>query len=200
MNFPTGLGGVTLIVIAVVWLLVFVPGWSKRSEVRQATETINREVRAQKRAVAPSSESRVARLINTRRLFTFLFLCFASASGVLIANFAQGLVFIGLGAASALLAIACVAIRIAATKQLNGLVNSLNSKRQISRERAYQQLAQHTETVRQWTPNPLPAPLQIDRTGELLAPDADVIELKNAPKKNFDTQDLNAILQRRRAI
>lgn len=200
MNFPTGLGGITLIVIAVVWLLVFVPGWSKRSEVRAATETVNREVRAQRKAAITSNESRIARLMVTQRVFTFFFAGGAIAAGLAFSNFAAGLVFIGLGAASAVFAILSLLVRIAANRTIRSLVSNLNSKRQLSRERAFQQMVQNTETVRLWTPNPLPAPLQIDRTGELLAPEADVIEMKNAQKKNFDTQDLNAILQRRRAI
>ncbi|MFM1779459.1 MAG: hypothetical protein RIS51_604 [Actinomycetota bacterium] len=200
MNFPTGLGGITLIVIAVVWLLVFVPGWSKRSEVKAATETVNREVKIQRRTFATSNESRVARLIMTQRLFTFLFIGWLIAAGLLIANTGSGLVFTGLGAVSALLSGVSLMVRMAATRELRTLVSMLNSKRQISRERAFKSMSLNTEPVRDWTPNPLPAPMQIDRTGELLAPDADVIEIKNAQKKNFDTQDLNAILQRRRAI
>lgn len=200
MNFPTGLGGVTLIVIAVVWLLVFVPGWSKRSEVKAATQTVNREVKAARKGIALTNEARVARLIVTQRVFTFLFIAAAVSSVLAFANSAAGLVFIGLGSSSALVALLSLLVRTAASKALRTMVASLNSKRQLSRERAFKQLLKNAEPVRAWTPNPLPAPLQIDRTGELLTPDADVIEIKNAQKNNFDTQDLNAILQRRRAI
>lgn len=200
MNFPTGLGGITLIVIAIIWLLIFVPGWTKRSEVKEVTTSVARVVRAEKKARRVASEDRVARLFRTQRLFALLSVVFLISSASVWFITATSPVVIGLSALFTVLAIASFGIRRVAKKQLSGLVRQLNAKRQVARERVIKEVINQNELVREWTPNQLPAPLNFDRPGELLTPDADVIPIKNSEKKNFDTQDLNAILRRRRAI
>lgn len=200
MNFPSGFGGITLILIAVVWLLVFVPGWTKRSEHKQVTSSISRVVRAEKSTRNPSSEDRIGRLFVTMRSFSLLaaILMVGAVSSWLLLP--ASLLNTGLAGLLVIFAVASFIIRLAAKRQLRSLVVQLNAKRQVDRERVIKEVTNQTNMIREWTPNPIPAPLNLDRAGELLTPDAEVIELKTAAKKEFDTQDLNAILRRRRAI
>lgn len=200
MNFPSGFGGITLILIAVVWLLVFVPGWTKRSEHKQVTSSISRVVRAEKSTSNPSSEERIGRLFVTMRSFALLTVVFISGAASTWLLLPATLINTGLAGLQLVLALVSLAVRVAAKRQLQGLIVQINSKRQVARERVIKEVANQTNRVREWTPNPIPAPLNLDRSGELLTPDAEVIELKTSGKKEFDTQDLNAILRRRRAI
>jgi hypothetical protein len=52
---------------------------------------------------------------------------------------------------------------------------------------------------RDWAPNPIPAPLNQPKVGELVDNLADVVEIQR-PENIFDSKELDAILARRRAI
>ena len=49
MNSPVGMGGVLLVIAAVVWLLVFVPGWAKRGEIVAAAKNVNEQIKAERK-------------------------------------------------------------------------------------------------------------------------------------------------------
>jgi hypothetical protein len=52
---------------------------------------------------------------------------------------------------------------------------------------------------REWVPNPIPAPLNQPKVGELVNNLADVVEIQR-PANVFESKELDAILARRRAI
>jgi hypothetical protein len=44
MNSPVGMGGVLLVIAAVIWLMVFVPGWAKRGEIVDAVRNADQQL------------------------------------------------------------------------------------------------------------------------------------------------------------
>ena len=74
MNTPVGLGGVLLVVAAIVWLMVFVPGYAKRGELIATAKNIQEQVKQQREAELSTPQSRLDRLAMTQRIF-FNFVC-----------------------------------------------------------------------------------------------------------------------------
>ena len=197
MDNSVGLGGITLIVAAIVWLLIFVPGYTRRSQVKESSSLIRAEQKAQQRSVGISSDERLRRLINTQRTFSVLFVFFLFGSvASSVAAFANGAWWIAFWISTPLALVALFTQR-AAGRQAAQIAQRRQRTRQNvqARGRAAGNVAQN----REWTPNPLPAPLQPSNAGELSSPLAEVIDIQK-PKNTLSSSEIDAILARRRAI
>jgi hypothetical protein len=199
MNF-NGSGGLMFLIIAGLWVWVFVPSWFKRSEDKQA----HREAKA---AVVRQE----SRLNKTQRIFsTIAFLSFAIAIASIflavsqifywIVTFIFSAVFVGS------YAIARVAKRKNKSTQVRtplrgtSIYTANANAFQASGENAL--IAGSPVDTRGWEPQTLPAPRQ--RIGELQTPTlAEVVEIdEHAVKKpaaTLDSTALDEILRRRRA-
>lgn len=197
MNSSASLGGITLIVAAIVWLMIFVPGYTKRSQVRESTNLVRAEQKAISKSTPLTIDQRMRRLINTQRGFSVLFAVFllgAIASGV-----AGALNSAWLGSAAVLVAFAVASLLIqrAAGSQASKLATLRHRSKLEVRSTAQKMAAR--PTVREWTPNPLPAPINRNQPGEMAQPLAEVIEIQK-PRNTLSGSEIDAILARRRAI
>lgn len=197
MNNSVGLGGVTLIIAAVVWLMIFVPGYTKRSQVRETTALVKAELREAKKNAPVSTDERLRRLINTQRGFSLLFAVFLlGAIAGLVLAFANP-AFWTLFFASSVLAVVAVFTQRAAGQQASKLAGDRHRIQQAARSKAQRVPPQVLN--REWTPNVLPAPIAPSQLGELSQPLAEVIELKKQ-KNTLSSSEIDAIMARRRAI
>ncbi len=73
MGNSIGLGGVSLVIAAVVWLLIFVPGYANRSQLKASEQMVRTEAKVAKRSAPISADQRLRRLLNTQRGFSVLF-------------------------------------------------------------------------------------------------------------------------------
>ncbi|HBB38712.1 MAG TPA: hypothetical protein DCZ33_00535, partial [Candidatus Aquiluna sp.] len=62
MDNSVGLGGVTLLLAAVVWLLVFVPGYTKRSQIRETTKVVKESAKQTMAEQPLTDDQRLRRL------------------------------------------------------------------------------------------------------------------------------------------
>lgn len=197
MNNSVGLGGITLIIAAVVWLMIFVPGYTKRSQVKETAALIKAEHRQVQKAVSVSADERLHRLINTQRAFSILFALFLLGSiGGLVAAFANPTFWLAFVACAAMALVAVFTQR-AAGQQASRLASERHRLQVAARSRAQRVPPQVVN--REWTPNTLPAPISPSQVGELSQPLAEVIDIQK-PKNTLTSSEINAILARRRAI
>ena len=198
MENPIGLGGITLVLAAVVWLVVFVPGFSKRSQLREATSLVRSDTAKAKKAAGYTPDERLGRLLATQRGFSLLFaLTFLGAIATAIAAIADSAWWLGF---YPLLTVSIFSLLIqrAAGVQAAKLASARHSARQDVRSQAAKRRPE-SAADREWTPNPLPAPLNQPKIGEIAAPSADVIAITR-PSNSLQANDIDAILARRRAI
>ena len=192
-----GLGGITLVVAAVVWLAIFVPGFSKRSELKASSSLVKRDVKIARANTPMTADEKLNRLVNTQRFFSVLFALF------LIGSIAAGIAATGnagwwaASAATGLVALLSILISRAAAVQATAIASKLHRTRQEIRKKASNQ--RPVMENRDWAPNPIPAPLNQPKVGELVDNLADVVEIQR-PENIFDSKELDAILARRRAI
>lgn len=192
-----GLGGITLVVAAIVWLAIFVPGFSKRSELKANSSIIKRDVKIARAQTPMSADEKLNRLVNTQRFFSVLFALFLIGS-------------IGAGVAAAgnagwwtavvvlsVFAVLSILVSRAASVQATAIASTLHKNRQEVRRQASSRRPLPED--RTWVPNPIPAPLNQPKVGELVDNLADVVEIQR-PENIFDSKELDAILARRRAI
>jgi hypothetical protein len=191
------IGGIALILAALVWLMVFVPSWARRSELKAREQNAKRYTRA-----AAGATTRHTKLLRTRATFALV-----SASAIIGSSTALyfqlipgavGASFIIAGAVAALVASA-------ANRALTKLLASNYESRQLNREQVSRRLEQNHPVNEGWTPNPLPQPLNTAKRGELIAPSAEIIQFTSVRQSEPQTQSLNSaeiveILKRRRAI
>lgn len=207
------------LIIAGLWVWVFVPSWFRRSEDRQVERTTSREARGEikgvKKSVAKSSISAAAnqnfRLTLTHRIFTALALlssvvAFASIFMAVSQIFYWIVTFIF----SAIFA-ASLAIARAAKRRSKALLQSASRSRSSIYTASLKAGRDLEETsliagspvdTRSWEPQTLPAPRQ--RIGELQTPTlAEVVEIEERevkkPNATLDSTALDEILRRRRA-
>jgi hypothetical protein len=76
MDLPVGLGGVTLVIAAIVWLIIFVPGYTQRAQLKATTSLMRKEAREVNRNRVLTDHDRLARLLATQRGFSVLFALF----------------------------------------------------------------------------------------------------------------------------
>lgn len=196
MGNSIGLGGISLVVAAVVWLLIFVPGYANRSQLKASEQMVRAEVRQARRAQPLTAEQRLRRLLNTQRGFSVLFgLSLLAAIATGLAAISDGIWWLAFALASTVATVSLVTQR-AAGNQAAKLAAQRHRERAAVRDRTQRQAKPQS---REWTPNRLPAPLATNQIGELSAPLADVIEIQN-PKRSLTSSEIDAILARRRAI
>jgi hypothetical protein len=197
MENSVGLGGITLVVAAIVWLAIFVPGFSKRSELRANSSIVKRDVKVAQAKLPMTSDEKLNRLVNTQRFFSVLFAMFLigsiSASLAATTNAGWWVLSIAVG----ILAILSILVSRAASVQASSLASKLHRTRQELRKKA--STKRPLLENRDWVPNPIPAPLNQPKVGELVNNLADVVEIQR-PANILQSKELDAILARRRAI
>lgn len=192
-----GLGGITLVVAAIVWLAIFVPGFSKRSELKANSSIIKRDVKIARAQTPMSADEKLNRLVNTQRFFSVLFALFLIGSigaGVAAAGNAGWWTAV---VVSSMFALFSILVSRAASVQATAIASKLHKNRQEVRSKASSRRPLTED--RAWAPNPLPAPLNQPKVGEIVDNLADVVEIQR-PENIFDSKELDAILARRRAI
>ena len=183
---------------AVVWLFIFVPGYAKRSQIKETTNLVRTAQRTEEKSRVLTEDDRLRRLISTQRSFSIVFiLATVAALASLAAATAENSWWFGF-AIAAITSIASLFIQRAAANQAARLAGNIHRTRQQVRANASKTQARIAKD-RQWSPNPLPLPLPQARQGELVQPLAEVIEI-SAPKKSWASKEIDEILARRRAI
>lgn len=207
-----------MLVIAVLWVVVFIPSWFQNrvdaERDAQASTGLNPQVEKTKISVnAPvASRLRLAtersrRLRRTKNTMSVL-ATLTILGSVTLAFFAfqTPLFFVAIGFGM-LVGLFALLVAIKAAGELNkALIKVAQSKTELTaslaktwREAILPSIDAESDP-RAWTPNPLPSPAYKSRIGELEIPTvASVTEISNS-RKNFDTQkQINTILKKRRA-
>lgn len=197
MNSPVGMGGVLLVIAAVVWLMVFVPGWAKRGEIVAAAKNVNEQIKAERKLQQSSPQFRLNRLVMTQRIFSVLFLLLLLAgvtTGLLAgANSSPWILSITLSAFSVL----SLLVARAAARQAAQVAHNIYSARQQVRSSA-SKVIKKAVTTKEWTPISIPDPLSKKHSES--APDvAEVIDISK-PRRMMTSKEIDEILARRRAI
>ncbi|BDQ00642.1 hypothetical protein [Aquiluna sp. KACHI24] len=196
MGNSIGLGGISLVVAAVVWLLIFVPGYANRSQLKASEQMVRAEAKEARLAQPLSADQRLRRLLNTQRGFSVLFgLSLLVVIATALAAISDGIWWFAFAVAGVIATLSLL-IQRAAGNQAAKLAAQRHRQRAAIRDSAQRQAKPQS---REWTPNRLPAPLATNQIGELSAPLADVIEIQN-PKRSLTSSEIDAILARRRAI
>lgn len=200
MNF-NGSGGLVFLVIAGLWLWVFVPSWFKRSEERSEL----------KRTVISTIDPRQRRLRTTRWVFGSLSISsLLGVSATIFLAFSENFFWIVTSLFGAIFLGSTLIFRAAVMRQNE--LSFKNSRTRSSRKSHSQKvnldeqirdlISKNPADTRDWEPTPLPAPRQ--RIGELETPTlAEVVEIEDRVVKNppalLDSTALDEILRRRRA-
>jgi hypothetical protein len=218
MNF-NGSGGLMLLIIAGLWVGVFVPSWFRRSQLRQVERTSTQNLRGEiKKTRQPSNPgSRISLAQQNFRLqltqtisssvavFAFLgaiWSIFAAVSQIFYIFFSGG--FVAIFIISVALSRAAKAksrgLLTLAAKNRAGMFSSAANSSMTAEFSG--DTAENPVDKRAWEPNALPAPRQ--RIGELTMQSlAEVVEIENRIAKNataeLDSTALDEILRRRRA-
>lgn len=207
------------LIIAGLWLWVFIPSWFKRSQERQTSKTSKREVRREvklARANTPRSAisnlaERNYRLSMTQRIFSAIaFFAFAASIASIFLAVSQIFYWIVTLVFSAIFIVSLAVARAAKRKNIDVLAKASKSRSNVfasaSNSLRYQDvdssIAGSPVDTRAWEANRLPAPRQ--RIGELEMPTlAEVVEIEERVIKKsqttLDSTALDEILRRRRA-
>ena len=199
MEFPVGLGGVTLVIVAVIWLLVFVPGYTQRSQITETAKYFIQQQRESDRKIPMSKDEQLRRLINTQRGFSVMFGLFVLGAIALWVAAVPNQSLLPLAVVALALALGSLLVSRAAANQAAKLAGALHARRLEVRSKASKALS-HSSDRREWTPNPLPAPLaSLPKAEPEAAPMAEVIQISQ-PKRVLTGSEIDQILARRRAI
>ena len=196
MNNPAGFGGILLVLAAVAWLIVFVPGYASRSQLAARTSLVRKSQRAANKNIPLTPQQRLLRLGNTQRGFSFLFaLSFLAAVSLAVAAFV-GMIAWAFSPLLFTLATFFLVVSRAAARASANLAKSIYDNRERLRNSASRSASK--QTSREWAPNPLPAPLSpaAPKPPEKLA---QVIDISNSAR-SISSKELDEILARRRAI
>ena len=208
-----------LLIIAGLWVGVFVPSWFKRSEDRQVERSTAKVVRGEIRDIKKTSSvnkiSSIAeqnyRLTLTRRIFTTIaFFALAATIASIYGAVSQIFYWIVTFIFSTIFVVSIIISRAAKRKSKQLLSSAVKTRSSNFATNYLNGLKPEVGAVnagipvdtRAWQPNPLPAPKQ--RIGELESPTlAEVVEIdlqviKKAPA-TLDSRALDEILRRRRA-
>ena len=195
MDSPVGLGGITLVVAAIVWLIIFVPGYTQRAQLKATTSLMRKEARAVNRNRVLTEHERLGRLLTTQRGFSVLFALFLIGFLAAAMSAAVDSSFWFLAGLAAVLSIFSLFVSRAAAGQARQIARKLHRSRQDVRSSA----ARARARSREWSPNPLPEPLAKRASQPEPEPVAEVIDISK-PRKTLASKDLDEILARRRAI
>jgi len=197
MENSVGLGGITLVVAALVWLAIFVPGFSKRSELKANSSLVRKDTKTHIQRQPMTQDEQLRRLLNTQRGFSVMFAMFLiGAIATAVAAMAEASWWIGF-ATMAVAGVVTLSISRLAGKHAARLAAAKYQSRQMARSQARNH--KPSATSREWSPNPIPAPLNQPQVGEIADNFAPVVELA-ATQSAWASKDLDAILARRRAI
>jgi hypothetical protein len=218
MDQSAALGGLMMLVIAGLFVVVFIPSWFQnrvdRAHDRQGAAEWRKQVKQVKSsAIAPTaSKLRLAaeasrRLTNTKNTMSVLaVLSFSGSATSAFFALQTPLLFVATGV-GLLVGLFTLLVAIKASSEIRKLLIRVA----LSKTEMTANLARTwTEPVlasdlaesdpRAWTPNPLPSPAYRSRIGELEIPNVASVTEINQSGKNFDTQEeINKILRRRRA-
>lgn len=199
MEFPVGLGGVTLVVAAIVWLAAFVPGFTKRSQITETSKFVRQQQSEANRLIPMTKDEQLSRLINTQRIFSLLFGFLLLGSVALWVMTAANPGLIAPAILVTLLTALSLFVSRAAANRAASLASSLHRTRLQVRAKANKKIPSSAKS-REWTPNTLPAPLaNLPKAEVLPEPMAEVISISK-PRKNLSGSEIDQILARRRAI
>jgi hypothetical protein len=218
MDQSAALGGLMILVIAGLWVVVFIPSWFQnrvdrqhnrhgQSELRNRVKELKVSVTkpaASKLRLAAERSRKLARTKNTMSVMSTL--AFSGATASMFFAFQYPLLFVATGF-GLLVGTVMLLVAIKASSEVRKLLigvalsktemtaNLANSWREISPS-----IAVAASDSRAWTPNPLPSPVYVSQIGELEIPNIATVSEIHQSGKNFDTQDqLNTILRKRRA-
>jgi hypothetical protein len=195
MDLPVGLGGVTLVIAAIVWLIIFVPGYTQRAQLKATTSLMRKEAREVNRNRVLTDHDRLARLLATQRGFSVLFALFLLGLIAAAISAAVDSSFWFLAAAAGVFSTLSLLVSRAAASQAQAIAKRLHKSRQDVRSSA----ARARARSREWSPNPLPEPLAKRSNLVEETPVADVIDISK-PRRVLASKDIDEILARRRAI
>ncbi len=194
MNSPVGMGGVLLVVAAVIWLLVFVPGYAKRGELIATAKNIREQARQERAQEQSTPQSRLDRLVITQRIFSILFLLLLITAVTIGATASSSWILsITLGAVSLL---ALTVSRLAA-KEASKIAHTIYNARQNVRSSA-SRVTGMARNNKEWTPTQLPDPLSKSQSDSAPVV-AEVIDITK-PRRMMTSKEIDEILARRRAI
>ena len=196
MDNPAGFGGILLIIAALAWLVVFVPGYASRAELSARTSMVRRAQKEQNRNTPLTPQQRLIRLTNTQRGFSILFALLFVASltlGTLSAT--VGMPWAG-SIVTLLLSLGAIGVSRSAARAAEQLAQSIYVNRERVRSTAARKVS--SSASRDWVPNPLPAPLaqNLPKQQEQIA---EVINITSSAR-SISSKELDEILARRRAI
>jgi len=218
MDQSAALGGLMMLVIAGLWVVVFIPSWFQnrvdkqhnrlgatqlKSQVQELKISASRPA-ASKLLLAAKRSRKLSRTKNTMSVLASL--AFIGSATSLFFAFQMPLLFVatGFGLLVAMLTL-FVALK-ASNETRKLLIQVAEAKTEMTANLAssWKEVplsGSDTEgDPRAWTPNPLPSPLYRSRIGELEIPNVATVTEINQTGKNFDTQDqINKILRKRRA-
>lgn len=212
MNFGNSIGGLTLMLLAIVWLAVFVPQWARRAqEPRVSLRERQRFVADRNTSALSSLELQMLRLSHTRSRM---------ASVAVISVFLWiGVFFLTSGTVLGFLAwpigaivVVSALLSLAASRRLVVLAGDSRSTK-VSRMAKSAKVAPVSLKAaplarRAWIPNPMPEPIRERTTGEMVVRGAKVVPLvesstavESLPAASAEIQSaqIDEILRRRRA-
>jgi len=218
MDQSAALGGLMMLVIAGLWVVVFIPSWFQnrvdRQHNRAGAAQLKNQVQelkisttkpaASKLMLAATRSRKLVRTKNTMSVMATL--AFTGSATSLFFAFQTPLLFVATGF-GLLVGMFTLLVALKASGEVRKLlVKVAESKTEMTAHLANS----WKETVlpsigaesnpRAWTPNPLPAPIYRSRIGELEIPNVATVTEINQSGKNFDTQEeINKILRKRRA-
>jgi hypothetical protein len=218
MDQSAALGGLMMLVIAGLFVLVFIPSWFQnrvdRADSRQGAAALRNQVKEVKSySPAPAaSKLRLAadqgrRLSMTKNTMSVLaVLGFSGSATSAFFALQTPLLFVATGA-GLLVGLFTLLVAIKASSEIRKLlIRVALSKTEMTANLARSWKEPVLASVlaesdpRAWTPNPLPSPAYRSRIGELEIPNVATVTEINHSGKNFDTQDeINKILRKRRA-
>jgi len=207
-----------MLVIAGLFVLVFIPSWFQnrvdRADSRQGAAAVRKQAKEVKSASPTSATSKLRlaadqsrRLSMTKNTMSVLAsLAFAGSATSAFFALQTPLLFVATGA-GLLVGIFMLLVAIKASSEIRKLlIRVAMSKTEMTANLARSWKEPVLPSVlaesdpRAWTPNPLPSPAYRSRIGELEIPNVATVTEINHSGKNFDTQDeINKILRKRRA-
>jgi hypothetical protein len=218
MDQSAALGGLMMLVIAGLFVLVFIPSWFQnrvdRAHSRQGAAEWRKQAKETKSSMTAPAASKLRlaadqgrRLIRTKNTMSVLaFLAFAGSATSAFFALQTPLLFVATGA-GLLVGMFMLLVAIKASSEIRKLlIRVALSKTEMTANLARTWKEPVLASVlaesdpRAWTPNPLPSPAYRSRIGELEIPNVATVTEINHSGKNFDTQDeINKILRKRRA-
>jgi hypothetical protein len=216
MDQSATLGGLMMLVIAGLWVVVFIPSWFQnrvdRARSRQGVAEVGKQVKEVKSSTPVSSKLRLAadrgrRLMQTKNTMSVLaVLAFSGSATSAFFALQTPLLFVATGF-GLLVGMFTLLVAIKASSEIRKLLIEVamsKTEMTVSLANSWKEPVLASTGAesdpRAWTPNPLPSPTYRSRMGELEMPNVATVTEINHSGKNFDTQDeINKILRKRRA-